>query len=89
MAVKLGEMLVKAGKPGTAVLFIQQQLPRLFQAYKKYAEGLSVDSLVVMDDESGFNGAVNRGPTAFVDFLDQFNAALGVDVRSFVEGEEA
>jgi flotillin len=83
------EMLVKSGKAGTAVLFIQQQLPRLFEAYRKHAEGIGVDSLVVMDEESGFNGAVNRGPAAFVDFLAQFNKALGVDVRSFVEGKEA
>jgi hypothetical protein len=41
-----------------------------------------------MDDDAGFNGAVNRGPAAFVDFLLQFNKALGVDVRSFVEGKE-
>jgi flotillin len=83
------EMLARAGKAGTTVLFIQQQLPRLFEAYRKYAEGLAVDSLVVMDEESGFNGAVNRGPAAFVDFLAQFDKALGVDVRSFVESEEA
>lgn len=83
------EMLAKSGQAGTSVLFIQQQLPRLFEAYKKHAEGMSVDSFVVMDDDSGFNGAVNRGPAAFVDFLLQFKRALGVDVRSFVEGKEA
>ena len=47
-----------------------------------------MDALVVMDNDSGFNGAVNRGPTAFVDFLALFKEALGVDVRSFVEGKE-
>ncbi|TFH06017.1 MAG: flotillin family protein [Spirochaetales bacterium] len=83
------EMMAQAGQAGTSVLFVQQQLPRLFEAYKKYAEGMSVDSLVVMDDDTGFNGAVNRGPAAFVDFLLQFNKALGVDVRSFLEGKEA
>ena len=83
------EMLAEAGDAGIAVLFIQQQLPRLFEAYKKYAEGLNVDSLVVMDDDSGFNGAVNRGPAAFGDFLMQFDKALGVDVRSFVESSRA
>jgi uncharacterized membrane protein YqiK len=83
------EMLTQGGEAGIAVLFIQQQLPRLFEAYKKYAEGLNVDSLVVMDDDSGFNGAVNRGPAAFVDFLLQFDKALGVDVRSFVDGGRA
>jgi uncharacterized membrane protein YqiK len=82
------EMLSQAGEAGITVLFVQQQLPRLFDAYRKHAEGLEVDSLVVMDDDAGFNGAVNRGPAAFVDFLLQFNKALGVDVRSFVEGKE-
>jgi hypothetical protein len=37
-----------------------------------------------MDDEGGFNGAVNRGPSAFVSFLLELNNALGVDVRSFL-----
>jgi len=83
------QMLAAAGDNGAAVLFIQQQLPKLFEAYKKYAEGMSVDSLVVMDDDSGFNGAVNRGPAAFANFLDYFKKALGVNVRSFVERKEA
>jgi hypothetical protein len=38
----------------------------------------------VMDDKKGLGGAVNRGPGALVDFLQFFNEALGVDVRSFV-----
>ena len=58
------EILAKAGKTGEAVLFIQQQLPRLFESFKAHAEGMNVDSLVIMDNERGFNGAVNRGPTA-------------------------
>jgi uncharacterized membrane protein YqiK len=78
------EMLKEAGDAGVSVLFVQQQLPHLFEAYKKYAEGLNVDSLVVMDDEGGFNGAVNRGPSAFASFLLELNNALGVDVRSFL-----
>lgn len=81
------EMLTTGGDAGRAVLFIQQQLPRLFEAYKRYAEGLNVDSLVVMDDDSGFNGAVNRGPAAFTDFLKQFESALGIDIRRYVAGE--
>ncbi|MFP4550035.1 MAG: hypothetical protein ACLFNT_04455, partial [Spirochaetales bacterium] len=82
------EMLAKAGAAGRSVLFIQQQLPRLFEAYKHYAEGQDVDSLVIMNDESGFNGAVNRGPAAFVDFLKQLSRATGIDVREFVSGEK-
>jgi hypothetical protein len=42
----------------------------------------TVDSLVVMDDEEGFSGAVNRGPRAFADFLKTFAEAFGVDVRA-------
>ena len=78
------EMLAKAGKVGRTVLFIQQQLPNLFEAFKKHAEGISVDSLVIMDDDKGFNGAVNRGPAAFADFLQHFANALGVNVRDFL-----
>jgi len=82
------EMLAKAGAAGRSVLFIQQQLPRLFEAYKNFAEGQDIDSFVVMDDESGFNGAVNRGPAAFVDFLKQLSRATGIDVREFVSGQK-
>lgn len=82
------EMLTSAGTTGRMVLFVQQQLPHLFEAFKRHAEGLNVDSLVVMDDETGFNGAVNRGPAAFVDFLAQFRSALGIDVKDFVSGKK-
>jgi flotillin len=78
------EMLAEAGDVGKIVLFIQQQLPHLFDAYRQYAEGLSVDSFVVMDDEKGFNGAVNRGPAAFVNFLHYLEQGLGVSVRDLL-----
>jgi vacuolar-type H+-ATPase subunit H len=78
------DMLAKSGRSGRAVLFIQQQLPNLFAAFKKHAEGMNVDSLVIMDDDKGFNGAVNRGPDAFADFLHHFSRALGVNVREFL-----
>lgn len=80
------EMLAKSGDAAKAVLFMQQQLPRLFESYRTYAEQLNVDSLVVMDDDTGFSGAVNRGPAAFVDFLSQFEQALGIDVRELLTG---
>lgn len=83
------DILKEAGDAGRAVLFIQQQLPHLFESFKHYAEGLNVDSLVVMDDDSGFNGAVNRGPAAFVNFLKHLGDALGIDVREIVRTKEA
>ena len=78
------DMLAKSGDAGRTVLFIQQQLPHLFESYKKYAEGLTVDSLVVMDDKEGFNGAVNRGPSAFVNFLHHFEEGLGISIQELL-----
>ncbi|MCZ6874881.1 MAG: SPFH domain-containing protein, partial [bacterium] len=63
------ELVAKAGDLGKIALFVQQQLPHLFTAYQTHAKGLRVDNLVVMDDKRGFNGVVNRGPEALVDFL--------------------
>ncbi|MAG13269.1 MAG: hypothetical protein CMN78_01600 [Spirochaetales bacterium] len=83
------KILKDSEKAGQVVLFIQQQLPHLFDAFREHAKGLNVDSLVIMDDESGFNGAVNRGPAAFGDFLRHFYNALGIDVKSFVSEKEA
>lgn len=78
------ELLVQAGDVGKTVLFAKQQLGNLFAAYRRYAEGLKVDSLVIMDDKRGFNGAVNRGPAAFVNFLQYFEKGLGVSVRDLL-----
>ena len=66
------QTLKESGETGELVLFIQQQLPHLFDAFREHAKGLDVDSLVIMDNESGFNGAVNRGPAAFGNFLKIF-----------------
>ncbi len=71
---------------GQAVLFIQQKLSHLFQAYQDYAKEISVDSLVAMDNEEGFNGAVNRGASAFVHFLEQFEKGLGISVKDILGG---
>lgn len=78
------ELLSKSATVGNAVLFIQQQLPYLFEAYKKHAAGFKVDSFVIMDDEKGFNGAVNRGPDAFVNFLSHFEKAMGIKIMDFI-----
>lgn len=77
-------LITQAGTLGKSILFIQQQLPNLFNAYREYAKKLGVDSFVVMDDKTGFNGAVNRGPAAFVDFLKHFESGFGVSVREII-----
>ena len=82
------ELLKSSGQAGKLVVFMQQQLPHLFESFKKYAVGLDVDSLVMMDDKSGFSGAVNRGPAAFADFLTYFSKSMGVDIRDFVGSPE-
>jgi hypothetical protein len=48
-----------------------------------------VDQYVVMDDENGFNNAVNRGPAAFVEFLKLFEKATGISVKAFLSGQSA
>lgn len=81
------ELLTSDGDIGRAVLFIQQQLPHLFAAYQEYAKGMKIDSLVVMDEKRGFNGAVNRGAIAFVDFLKSFESGLGINIKHLL-GQE-
>jgi uncharacterized membrane protein YqiK len=82
------KMLVESGGIGKTVLFLKQQLPNLFEAYKKYALQLSIDSLVIMDDKQGMNGALNRGPEAFTDFLKRFENALGIRVRDIINQDK-
>ena len=78
------ELVARAGDLGKIALFVQQRLPQLFTAYQKHAKGLHVDNLVVMDDKRGFNGVVNRGPEALVDFLRHFEAGFGIRVRDLL-----
>jgi len=81
------ELLATYGDDASSVMFLQQQLPRLFEAYMEATETGMVDNLVVMNDAEGFSGAVNRGPRAFADFLHTFSEAFGVDVRSLAMPE--
>lgn len=81
------ELLASFGDDAASVMFLQQKLPALFEAYKQASAGGSVDNLVVMNDQEGFSGAVNRGPRAFADFLKTFGEAFGVDVRSLAMPE--
>jgi len=83
------ELLATYGDDAASVLFLQQKLPALYRAYREAAAGGTVDSLVVMNDEEGFSGAVNRGPRAFADFLRTFAETFGVDARSLAMPEPA
>ncbi|GAB1457916.1 hypothetical protein MASR2M48_32240 [Spirochaetota bacterium] len=76
------ELLASYGDDASSVMFLQQKLPELFESYMQAIASGSVDNLVVMNDEEGFSGAVNRGPRAFTDFLHTFADAFGVDVRT-------
>ena len=77
-------MVANAGEVGKIALFVQQQLPTLFAAYERYARELKVDNVVIMDDERGMNGLLNRGPDAFVDFLQRFEAGFGISVKDLL-----
>lgn len=75
-------LLADFGDDAASVMFLTQKLPALFEAYRKASQGGAVDSYVVMNDEEGFSGAVNRGPRAFADFLATFRDAFGIDVKA-------
>lgn len=76
------ELLGRYGDDASSVLFLQQKLPLLFETYMNAAKTGGVDTYIVMDEETGFSGAVNRGAQAFADFLGIFREALGVDVKA-------
>ncbi|MDR1955988.1 MAG: hypothetical protein LBQ30_03960 [Treponema sp.] len=76
------ELLARYGDDASSVIFLTQKLPLLFEQYMAATASASVDTYIVMDDEEGFSGAVNRGPRAFADFLKTFTEALGVDVKT-------
>jgi uncharacterized membrane protein YqiK len=77
------QLMAQAGELGRIALFVQQQLPALFEAYQQHAQGIAVDNLVIMDDRRGFNGVANRGPEALVDFLQRFEEGFGIRVRDW------
>ena len=78
------ELVAEAGDLGKLVLFVQQHLGHLFEAYQHHAAGLSVDNLLIMDDQRGINSVVNRGPEALVDFLHHLEAGFGINVRDLL-----
>lgn len=81
------ELIQKAKETGRLVLFVQQQLPALFEAYKKSAEGTAIDQLVIMDDEKGISGAANRGPESFVKFLQYLEQGFGIDLKEIISNK--
>ena len=78
------KMVATAGDVGKVALFVQQQLPNLFSAYERYAREVKMDNVVIMDDERGMNGLLNRGPEAFVDFLQRFEDGFGISVKELL-----
>ncbi|WP_462318604.1 SPFH domain-containing protein [Marinilabilia sp.] len=83
------KIISEAKEFGTSVLFLQQQLPTLYESFKEYSADLSVDSYILMDNEKGFSGAVNRGPESFVRFLGEFEKATGIAVKDFLTTKKA
>ena len=82
------ELLKKAGDVGNMVLFMNQ-LPFLYDAYKQSAGKAGVNNFLVMDEKTGFSGAVNRGPAAFVTFLKHFQEGMGINVPELMGKKEA
>ena len=82
-------MVAHAGNAGKTALFVQQQLPTLFAAYERHAREMKVDNVVIMDDARGMNGLLNRGPDAFVDFLERFEAGFGISVKDLLGQRDA
>ncbi len=76
--------MVAGADVGRIALFVQQQLPGLFAAYERYAREMAIDNVVIMDDERGMNGLLNRGPDAFVDFLHKFEEGFGISVKKLM-----
>ena len=77
------DLLKNTEDTGKIALFITQ-LPHLFDSYRTHAESLKVDNLLVLNEEDGFNSAVNRGPAAFVDFLKYFEQGFGISIKDLL-----
>ncbi|MCL2230678.1 MAG: SPFH domain-containing protein [Treponema sp.] len=82
------QLISKYGDDAQAVMFLQERLPLLYKTYMESARETKVDSFVIMNNEEGFSGAVNRGPRAFADFLKTFSETFAVDIKSFI-GEKS
>jgi len=69
---------------GNLVIFVQQQLPHLYEAFKKNSAQAKVQSLLIMDKEEGFKSAVNRGPESFGYFLQQLENSMGISLKEIM-----
>ncbi len=77
--------LLENGKGvGNLVIFVQQQLPYLYEAFKKHSKANKVESLLIMDSDDGFKSAVNRGPESFTYFLLQLEKAMGISLKEIM-----
>ena len=81
--------MVAGADVGRIALFVQQQLPGLFAAYERYAREMEIDNVVIMDEDRGMNGLLNRGPEAFVDFLRKFEEGFGISVKELMSSSGA
>lgn len=77
------DLLNKSGDIGRLALFVNQ-MPMLFDAYKAHAKHQRVNELLVLNEEDGFNSAVNRGPAALVNFLQQLEEGFGISIKQFM-----
>lgn len=77
--------LLSKSDDGALVLFLQQQLPQIYSVYQERSRTSQVDQYVVLENENGFNDAVNRGPAAFVDFLARLEAGFGISVKDYFQ----
>lgn len=77
------KLLAESGDLGKVALFLNQ-LPMLFDTYANQAGKQRINNLLVLNEEDGFNAAVNRGPAALVDFLHQLEAGFGISIRDLM-----
>lgn len=78
------KLIAESGDNARLTLFVQQHLKELFENYKANATGIGLDNLVIMDDERGVNGVINRGPEAFVGFLKHFEESFGINIKELM-----
>ncbi len=84
MLLQKVKLIADSGDKAMLTLFVQQHLKELFENYNTNAASIGVDNLVIMDDERGVNGVVNRGPEAFVGFLKYFEESFGINIKELM-----